>query len=171
MQDQPILVIGATGAPFVVGGDSEDVLLGQAGGFELALSRFVDDCLAKGCSLGSTQQQVLDAVSGIVDRTDGFWSFGKVRFAYGVAGKQPPVFSNVSAYQTATITDGWLSPNGLRTVYGGNEGVISQGTIGKSSTLDHIPFKASISTLIQPAFFSSRFKGPWSSHLIIGRSV
>ena len=48
----------------------KDVLLGQAGGFELALSRFVDDCLANGCSLGSTQQQVLDAVSGIIDRTD-----------------------------------------------------------------------------------------------------
>ncbi len=74
-----------------------------------------------------------DLTDRIVDRTDGFWSFGKVRFEYGVAGKQPPVFSNVSAYQTATITDGWLSPNGLRTVYGGNEGVISQGTIGNEA--------------------------------------
>ena len=48
----------------------EDVLLGQAGGFELALSRFVDDCLAQGCSLGGTQQQVLDAVSSIIEATD-----------------------------------------------------------------------------------------------------
>jgi pimeloyl-ACP methyl ester carboxylesterase len=48
----------------------QDVLLGQAGGFELALSRFVDDCLAQGCSLGTTRQQVLDAVAGIIDQTD-----------------------------------------------------------------------------------------------------
>ncbi|GMV05124.1 MAG: SusC/RagA family TonB-linked outer membrane protein [Gemmatimonadota bacterium] len=59
-------------------------------------------------------------------------SFGKVRFAYGVAGKQPPVFSNVNAYQTATITDGWLNPNGLQTIYLGNEGVVSEGTLGNS---------------------------------------
>ncbi|MGA7688826.1 MAG: alpha/beta hydrolase [Jiangellales bacterium] len=48
----------------------KDVLLGQAGGFELALSRFVDDCLAQGCSLGSTQQQVLDVVSSIIETAD-----------------------------------------------------------------------------------------------------
>lgn len=60
------------------------------------------------------------------------FSFGKVRFAYGVAGKQPPVFSNVNAFQTATITDGWLSPNGLQTIYLGNEGVVSEGTLGNS---------------------------------------
>jgi pimeloyl-ACP methyl ester carboxylesterase len=47
-----------------------DVLLGQAGGFELALSRFVDDCLAQGCSLGSSTRQVLDAVAGIIDEAD-----------------------------------------------------------------------------------------------------
>ncbi len=57
-------------------------------------------------------------------------SFGKVRFAYGVAGKQPPVFSNVNAFETATITDGWLFPNGLQTIYRGNEGVVSETTLG-----------------------------------------
>ena len=59
-------------------------------------------------------------------------SFGKVRLAYGVAGKQPPIFSNVNAFQTGTITDGWLQPNGLETIYQGNEGVISQATLGNS---------------------------------------
>ncbi|HSG07240.1 MAG TPA: SusC/RagA family TonB-linked outer membrane protein [Longimicrobiales bacterium] len=57
-------------------------------------------------------------------------SFGKARLAYGVAGKQPPIFSNVSAFQTATITDGWLNPNGLQTIYRGNEGVVSENTLG-----------------------------------------
>ena len=60
----------------------------------------------------------------------GLISFGKLRAAYGVAGKQPPVFSNVNAFQKGTITDGWLSPNGLETIYGGAEGVISEGTLG-----------------------------------------
>jgi TonB-linked SusC/RagA family outer membrane protein len=66
------------------------------------------------------------------ESTDGLLSFGKVRFAYGVAGKQPPVFSNVNAYEVTTITDGWLSPNGLYTIYGGNEGTISEGTLGNN---------------------------------------
>lgn len=60
------------------------------------------------------------------------FSFAKARLAYGVAGKQPPIFSNVSAFQTATITDGWLTPNGLQTIYLGNEGVISEATLGNS---------------------------------------
>lgn len=57
-------------------------------------------------------------------------SFGKLRAAYGIAGKQPPVFSNVNAFQKGLISDGWLSPNGLETIYGGAEGVVSQGTLG-----------------------------------------
>ncbi|MEZ4415905.1 MAG: SusC/RagA family TonB-linked outer membrane protein [Gemmatimonadota bacterium] len=59
-------------------------------------------------------------------------SFGKLRVAYGVAGKQPDPYSNVSAYTTGTITDGWLSPNGLQTIYSGLEGVISQATLGNA---------------------------------------
>ncbi|MSR36497.1 MAG: SusC/RagA family TonB-linked outer membrane protein [Gemmatimonadetes bacterium] len=59
-------------------------------------------------------------------------SFAKARLAYGVAGKQPPVFSNVNAYATGTVTDGWLSPNGLYTIYRGNEGVVSGSTLGNS---------------------------------------
>ena len=64
------------------------------------------------------------------DIGDGVVSFGKFRAAYGVAGKQPPVFSNVNAFQKGLITDGWLSPNGLETIYGGAEGVVSEGTLG-----------------------------------------
>lgn len=69
----------------------------------------------------------------LADASQGLLSFGKVRFAYGVAGKQPPVFSNVSAYATGTITDGWLSPNGLYSIYRGNEGVFSQNTLGNDA--------------------------------------
>jgi TonB-linked SusC/RagA family outer membrane protein len=57
-------------------------------------------------------------------------SYGKIRASYGVSGRQPPVFSNVSAFTTGTISDGWVSPNGLETIYLGREGVISQNTLG-----------------------------------------
>ncbi len=58
--------------------------------------------------------------------------FGKLRVAYGKAGRQPPVFSNVSAFGTGTFTDGWIFPNGLESIYGGLEGVLSQATLGNS---------------------------------------
>ena len=48
----------------------EQLLLGQAEGFELALSRFVEDCLARGCPLGSTPQQVLGVVEQVLATTD-----------------------------------------------------------------------------------------------------
>ncbi len=57
-------------------------------------------------------------------------SFAKARFAFGIAGKQPPVFSNVSSFVTGTITDGWLQPNGLETIYAGFDGVVSDATLG-----------------------------------------
>ncbi len=63
-------------------------------------------------------------------RDNGVLDYGKLRVAYGVAGKAPPVYSNVSSFQTTTITDGWLSPNGLETIYSGLEGVVSQGAQG-----------------------------------------
>ena len=59
--------------------------------------------------------------------------FGKVRAAWGRAGKQPGVFTNVSSFNKTIITDGWLSPNGLETIYGGLEGVVSQGTLGNTA--------------------------------------
>ncbi|MDE2754603.1 MAG: SusC/RagA family TonB-linked outer membrane protein, partial [Gemmatimonadota bacterium] len=71
-----------------------------------------------------------DFTDYVGDVADGIVSFGKVRDAYGVAGKQPPVFSNVNAFEKGLITDGWLSPNGLETIYGGAEGVIAEGTLG-----------------------------------------
>jgi TonB-linked SusC/RagA family outer membrane protein len=61
---------------------------------------------------------------------DRFLSFGKLRAAYGVAGVQPPVFSNISGFATGTINDGWISPNGLETIYAGFDGVVRQGTRG-----------------------------------------
>jgi pimeloyl-ACP methyl ester carboxylesterase len=47
-----------------------DVLLGQAAGFELALSRFVADCLQQECPLGSTAAEVLGVVEQVLERTD-----------------------------------------------------------------------------------------------------
>jgi TonB-linked SusC/RagA family outer membrane protein len=58
--------------------------------------------------------------------------FGKLRFAWGQAGRQPPVYSNVSAFGVGTFTDGWLTPNGIESIYGGNEGVFSNITLGNS---------------------------------------
>ncbi len=55
-------------------------------------------------------------------------SFGKLRAAYGVTGKQPPIYTNVSSYQTGTLLDGWT--NGVQTIYGGADGVYHQGTKG-----------------------------------------
>lgn len=51
-------------------------------------------------------------------------SFAKLRFAYGVAGKQPEPYSNTTGFVTGILTDGWLTPNGLETIYQGNEGTI-----------------------------------------------
>jgi TonB-linked SusC/RagA family outer membrane protein len=58
-------------------------------------------------------------------------NFGKLRAAYGVSGRQPPVFSNVSAFQTGNFFDGWLT-TGLNSIYSGYDGVFSQPTLGNT---------------------------------------
>lgn len=63
----------------------------------------------------------------------GMLSFGKLRASWGRAGRQPPVFSNVSAFTTGTFTDGWLTPNGLESIYGGREGVFSETSLGNET--------------------------------------
>lgn len=61
----------------------------------------------------------------------GFLDLGRVRFSYGVAGKQPPVYSNVSSYNTGLIFDSFVfTPAGLETIYLGQEGVQTQGVLG-----------------------------------------
>ena len=62
----------------------------------------------------------------------GAFSFGKVRFAYGQAGISPPVFSNVSAFETVTFSDGWISPLGLQSSYLGQEGVSTEDVSGNA---------------------------------------
>ena len=57
-------------------------------------------------------------------------SFAKLRAAYGVAGKQPDIFSNANAYTAGVFTDAWLSPNGLLSIYGSNEGVFNETVLG-----------------------------------------
>ncbi len=62
----------------------------------------------------------------------GAFSFGKVRVAYGQAGQSPPVFSNVSAFETTTFSDGWISPTGLESTYFGQEGVATEDVSGNA---------------------------------------
>lgn len=47
-----------------------DVLLGQAAGFELALSRFVEACLSSSCSLGAAESEVLATLDAVLAATD-----------------------------------------------------------------------------------------------------
>src|SRR5690606_22103880 len=58
-----------------------------------------------------------------------FFNFGKLRASWGVSGRMPPIFSNVSAFTTGAFRDSWLS-TGLESIYAGNEGVVTQGTLG-----------------------------------------
>ncbi|MDP2479621.1 MAG: SusC/RagA family TonB-linked outer membrane protein [Candidatus Palauibacterales bacterium] len=61
----------------------------------------------------------------------GWLNYGKLHFAYGEAAKAPPIYSNVNAFQTSSYGDGWVS-SGLQTIYRGETGVISQGTLGNT---------------------------------------
>ncbi len=74
----------------------------------------------------SVAWDVSDSVEGVG------LSFAKVRGAFGIAGKQPDLYSNVSSYTTGIFTDGWLSPNGLESIYFGNEGVFIEQTLGNN---------------------------------------
>jgi hypothetical protein len=66
---------------------------------------------------------------------DANWlSFAKLRGAYGEAGRPPPIFSNLSAFETETFGDGWVSV-GLETIYGGQEGVVTD-NVGGNELID-----------------------------------
>lgn len=58
-----------------------------------------------------------------------FLSFARVRASWGVTGRQPPPFSNISAYTKGFFGDGWLG-DGIQSIYTGQEGVVRQGTAG-----------------------------------------
>jgi pimeloyl-ACP methyl ester carboxylesterase len=49
---------------------AEEFALGQAGGFELALSRFADACTQQRCSLGETPEDVVAAVDEVLAAAD-----------------------------------------------------------------------------------------------------
>jgi TonB-linked SusC/RagA family outer membrane protein len=55
----------------------------------------------------------------------GLLSFGKVRASWGRTGRQPPVYSTTSGFQTGLFNDGWLTPAGLHSIYGGQSGVFT----------------------------------------------
>lgn len=63
----------------------------------------------------------------------GWLDLGKLRASYGVSGRQPPVFSNISAFTTGTFSDGWVNQGGLLSIYGGGEGVRSQFRLGNDA--------------------------------------
>lgn len=58
-----------------------------------------------------------------------FLSFARLRAAWGVTGRQPPPFSNISAYTKGFFGDGWLG-DGIQSIYTGQEGVVREGTAG-----------------------------------------
>ncbi len=61
-------------------------------------------------------------------KSQSWLTFAKLRAAYGITGKQPPIYTNVSSYNTGTLGDGWT--NGVETIYGGFDGVFHEGTKG-----------------------------------------
>jgi TonB-linked SusC/RagA family outer membrane protein len=61
---------------------------------------------------------------------DANWlSFAKLRGAYGEAGRPPPIFSNLSSFETEVFGDGWVNV-GLETIYAGQEGVVTDNVAG-----------------------------------------
>lgn len=56
-------------------------------------------------------------------------SFGKVRASWGSQGRQPPPFSNITAFRTTTFSDGWVN-TGLESIYMGQEGVTPSFRLG-----------------------------------------
>ncbi len=75
-----------------------------------------------GASWVFTNSPVLDGFTSLL-------SFGKLRGSWGVSGRMPPVFSNVSAFTTGAFRDSWIS-TGLESIYAGQEGVFTQNTLG-----------------------------------------
>ena len=67
----------------------------------------------------------------LADRIPGL-SFGKIRASWGVQGRQPPPFTNVTAFEVDNYTDGWVSV-GLNTIYSGLEGVTPDETLGNEN--------------------------------------
>jgi pimeloyl-ACP methyl ester carboxylesterase len=49
---------------------AEELLYGQAEGLEVALSRFVQECVADGCAIGATEQQVRASIGAVLATTD-----------------------------------------------------------------------------------------------------
>jgi len=62
-----------------------------------------------------------------------YLDFGKVRFAYGVAGVQPGVYSTLSSYSSGTEGFGVYTDAGLTPKYQGQAGFRSQTTLGNSN--------------------------------------
>jgi TonB-linked SusC/RagA family outer membrane protein len=61
-----------------------------------------------------------------------FVDFAKIRAAYGVSGTQPPIFSNISSFQTGNFFDGWIG-TGFNSIYRGFEGLFSEATLGNTA--------------------------------------
>lgn len=98
-----------------------------------------------GASWVFTRQGMFDGVPGV--------DFGKLRASFGVSGREPPAFSNVSVFSTGYFGDGWLN-TGLYSTYFGNEGARSAGTLGNPNIAPER--KAEIEAGLDLAFLDQR---------------
>ncbi|HEX8432216.1 MAG TPA: SusC/RagA family TonB-linked outer membrane protein [Longimicrobium sp.] len=64
------------------------------------------------------------------DRRPSFLDLGRLRFSYGVAGKQPPAYANVTGAVTGQIFDSYINTYGPSVIFQGLEGLQPQGTLG-----------------------------------------
>lgn len=55
---------------------------------------------------------------------------GKLRASWGKAGRQPPLYSYSSGFGTGNFFDSYTNPNGFNSVYAGQTGIFTQGTLG-----------------------------------------
>lgn len=62
----------------------------------------------------------------------GFLDFGKVRGSWGVSGREPPVYSNVTGFSTGTSGDSYID-GGLSSIFLGQEGVFTNTTLGNEN--------------------------------------
>jgi TonB-linked SusC/RagA family outer membrane protein len=61
-----------------------------------------------------------------------FLDQGKLRVSFGVSGREPPVYSNVTGFNVGTFDDSYVT-DGLSSTYLGNEGVFTNTTLGNTN--------------------------------------
>lgn len=101
---------------------AQDLLLGQAAGFEVALSRFVQACLDDGCALGSSADDVTASIATLLERldasplptagrplTEGLALYGMIGPLYWPSGQGYPLLEDALAQAQAGDGTGLLA--------------------------------------------------------------